>query len=217
MKKKILIVIIVMSFLFCSYVDAQSYNNLTKKTIVIDPGHGGVDPGTIYNDVLEKDINLQISLILKELLEKENVNVIMTRNGDYDLSSPKAVFRKKSDFDNRISLINNSSADLYLSIHLNYLNDARYFGPQVFYLKDKKLADIMQENLNKISNSKRKIKMIPSDIYMFKKLQTNGLLIECGFLSNKDDRNKLINKEYQQKFAKTIITSLKLYFTQNSK
>ena len=150
MKKYMLIIFLIVIIFSASIVNARSKNALKNKIIVIDPGHGGVDPGTVFNDIYEKDINLEISIIIKSLLEKENVNVIMTRNGDYDLSYPNAMYRKKSDFDNRIFLINNSNADLYLSIHLNYLNDSRYYGPQVFYLLDEKLANIMQKNLNKI-------------------------------------------------------------------
>ena len=214
MKKYMLIIFLIVIIFSASIVNARSKNALKNKIIVIDPGHGGVDPGTVFNDLYEKDINLEISIIIKSLLEKENVNVIMTRNGDYDLSYPNAMYRKKSDFDNRIFLINNSNADLYLSIHLNYLNDSRYYGPQVFYLLDEKLANIMQKNLNKIANSNRNIKTIPSDTYMYKKLSINGLLIECGFLSNENDRIRLTNKDYQLRFAKGVVDTLKVYFTQ---
>jgi N-acetylmuramoyl-L-alanine amidase len=216
MKKYLIIIFFIGITLGTSMVNARSNNILNNKVIVIDPGHGGVDPGTVYNDLYEKNINLEISLILKSLLEKENVKVIMTRNGDYDLSYPNAMYRKKSDFDNRIFLINNSNADLYLSIHLNYLNDSRYYGPQVFYLLDEKLANIMQKNLNKIANSNRNIKTIPFDTYMYKKLSINGLLIECGFLSNNNDRMRLSDKEYQLKFAKSVVDTLKVYFTQTN-
>ena len=124
------------------------------------------------------------------------------------------MFRKKSDFDNRIKLINNSGSDLYISIHLNYLEDGSYFGPQVFYKKnDVKLATLLQKNLNTFANSTRSIKLMPDDTYMYKQLEIPGVLIECGFLSNASDRNKLQNAEYQLKLSKTIANSLVLYFS----
>ena len=95
---------------------------LTGKTIVLDIGHGGDDPGTSYQNVLEKDLNLAIGLELEKELSKNGASIILTREGDYDLASPDANRRKKSDFDNRIDLINNSNANIYLSFHIqNYL------------------------------------------------------------------------------------------------
>lgn len=188
-------------------------NNLVGKTIVIDPGHGNKDPGTTYGEIYEKNINLEISLKLKEVLEKSGAKVIMTRDGDYDLAYPNASYRKKSDFDNRIKLINESNADLYISIHLNYLTDTSYFGPQVFYDKDnEKLANILQQELNKKIKSNRKIKKIPSKTYMYDKLNIPGVLIECGFLSNTVEREKLLNSEYQKNIAISIKNAIEKYF-----
>ena len=196
-----------------SSIDA-SYDKIKTKTVIIDPGHGGIDGGTSAADgTLEKDINLKISLYLKGILENYGAITLMTRDGDYDLSTPNALYRKKSDFDNRIDLINNSGADLYISIHLNYLNDTKYYGPQVFYLnKNIYLANIMQNTLNKSLNGSRKIKKIPSDTYMYSKLKISGILIECGFLSNANERNKLITDKYQQKVAFEIANGIIKYY-----
>ena len=186
---------------------------LTGKTIVIDPGHGLEDPGTSYGNVYEKDINLNISLYLEEELGSLGANVILTRDGDYDLSTPNANYRKKSDFDNRIKLINESNSDLYISIHLNYLNNYKYKGPQVFYNNDNKaLAQIIQNSMNNILNGDRKTKKIPSDTYMYNKLKLPGVLIECGFLSNKEERELLKTNEYQKKVAKSIALGIMKYF-----
>ena len=176
---------------------------------------GIYDDDTYINPyIYEKDINLNISLYLKEKLESNGATVYMTRDGDYDLSTPNAIYRKKSDFDNRINLINNSNADIYLSIHLNYLSDFKYYGPQVFYNgKNIYFANIMQDVLNKGLNSNRKIKTIPKDTYMYSKLKVNGLLIECGFLSNYEDRQKLITNEYQKKVANLISNGVIKYFS----
>lgn len=186
---------------------------LTGKTIVIDPGHGREDPGTSYGNVYEKDINLAISLYLEKELGALGAEVILTRDGDYDLSKPDATYRKKSDFDNRIKLINESNASMYISIHLNYLSDTRYSGPQVFYNgEDKKLAETIQSAMNKDLNGDRVVKKIPSDTYMYNKLKISGLLIECGFLSNYKERELLQTKEYQIKVAKSIANGILEYF-----
>ena len=83
---------------------------LSGRIFVIDAGHGGVDPGTVVGSIYEKDINLDISLALRDELTKLGAIVYMTREGDYDLGTPKATYRKKSDFDHRISYINKSKA-----------------------------------------------------------------------------------------------------------
>ena len=159
---------------------------LEGKTIVLDAGHGGLDPGTMYQNIYEKDINLAIVLALENELKELGAKVILTRSGDYDLAKPKAKWRKKSDFDNRINLINNSNADLYLSIHLNYLENKKYYGPQVFYNEkeaiNKDIALKLQEFLNQELKTDREVKLIPNRTYMYDKLTIPGVLIECGFL-----------------------------------
>ena len=186
---------------------------LTNKVIVLDAGHGKEDPGTSYGKIYEKDINLKIVLELEKELGSLGAEVILTRDGDYDLSKPDANYRKKSDFDNRIKVINKSNADMYISIHLNYLSDSRYSGPQVFYRGDNKdLAEIIQKNMNVYLKGDRDIKKIPSDIYMYNKLNISGVLIECGFLSNLKERSLLQTLEYQKLVAKSIAKGILEYF-----
>ena len=185
---------------------------LQGKVIVVDAGHGGLDPGTVYKDIYEKDINLSIAKYLEYELNTMGATVILTRNSDNDLSNGVKYHRKKTDFDNRIKIINEDYVDMYISIHLNYLSNNKYYGPQVFYNNDnKELAMIIQDELNMISTSNREIKQIPSNTYMDKKLTKKGVLIECGFLSNYSERSKLINKEYQQMLANTITKGIIKY------
>lgn len=185
---------------------------LQGKVIVVDAGHGGLDPGTVYKDIYEKDINLSIAKYLEYELNTMGATVILTRNSDNDLSNGVKYHRKKTDFDNRIKIINEDYVDMYISIHLNYLSNNKYYGPQVFYNNDnKELAMIIQNELNMISTSNREIKQIPSNTYMYKKLTKKGVLIECGFLSNYSERSKLINKEYQQMLANTITKGIIKY------
>lgn len=215
MKKYLCIVFILFGLLVILFnvINVSAFLPLSGKIIVIDPGHGGKDPGTSYGDILEKNINLKIALFLESELTKRGASVILTREGDYDLSKANAVWRKKSDFDNRIKVINETRANLYLSIHLNYLNQAEYSGAQVFYNKEnKKLALFVQENLNKNLNGDREIKKIPTNTYMYSKLNISGLLIECGFLSNYNERNLLITSKYQEKIASVIAEAISDFY-----
>ena len=194
-----------------------SASNLTfpllGKTIYLDAGHGGVDNGATVNNVHEKDLNLQIVYKLKETLTSAGATVLLTRKDDNDISNPNALYRKKSDFDNRIKLINNSNADLYISIHQNIYQNKKYSGPQVFYVKDnQKLAEIIQNTLNKYLNTKRKVKTI-NNTYMYKLLKKKGILIECGFISNDNERYKLKTEEYQLELSKIITEGIITYYS----
>ncbi len=184
---------------------------LSGRVFVIDPGHGGVDPGTVVGSIYEKNINLDISLALRDELTKLGAIVYMTREGDYDLGTPKATYRKKSDFDHRISYINKSKADYYLSIHLNYLSDASYSGVQVFYStvqeQNKDLALSIQNYMNEKLGTDREIKKISNSIYMYSKLTVPGVLIECGFLSNSSERQLLQDENYIREFATYLAES----------
>ena len=215
MKAKIKILTLIILLLSALFIKTKvnALMLLSGKTIVIDPGHGGKDPGTISDTTHEKDINLAISKALEIELSKVGATVILTREDDYDLSNPNARWRKKSDFDNRIHLINNSKADLYLSIHLNYLSNSAYSGPQVFYNKNNEtLAKIVQETLNANLNTNRDIKQIPTKTYMYDKLKIPGVLIECGFLSNSNELQQLKTDKYQQKIASIIKNAIINYY-----
>ena len=204
--------------LFALVITIMSFSNvsanlpLSGKAIYLDPGHGGVDPGSVVDNVLEKDINLNISKYLSMELQNYGAVVYLTRDGDYDLGSPKARYRKKSDFDNRIKRINQSKASLYLSIHLNVLKNEKYYGPQVFYNTQNdlniKLAEHIQLYLNQSLENDREIERIPTHTYMYSKLDIPGVLIEGGFLSNDKERALLITEQYQKKIASLIAEAI---------
>ncbi len=206
--------LIILMLLTMTITNGKELNNkLMGKIIVLDAGHGGKDKGTMVNGIYESDINLDIVLKLRDELVKQGVEVLLTRDGDYDLSSPDVDRRKKSDFDNRIRLINNSNADLYLSIHINFLSNKKYYGSQVFYTKDnEKLALAIQKKFNEKLESPMKVKKLSNTIYMYKNLEVPGVLIECGFLSNDKERNLLKSDEYQSKLVDTIILGLIEYY-----
>ena len=203
----------VIVFLLMYGIPVRASLPLQGKVIVVDAGHGGKDPGTTYKDIYEKDINLSISLYLEEYLSEYGATVILTRDSDNDLSYGETNHRKKTDFDNRIKIINNKYTDMYLSIHLNYLTNKKYYGAQVFYNNDnEKLAKSIQEYLNNNLETDREIKEIPSSTYMYKKLEKRGVLIECGFLSNEVERSKLVTEEYQREVAKAIADAIVNYY-----
>lgn len=202
-----------MFFVILYMVPVSASLPLQGKVIVVDAGHGGLDPGTVYKDIYEKDINLSISLYLEKYLSEMGATVILTRDSDADLSGGVKNHRKKADFDERIKIINNEYTDLYISIHLNYLTNTRYYGAQVFYNNDNKnLAKSIQDYLNKNTNTDREIKKIPTSTYMYDKLTTRGVLVECGFLSNANERAKLVTAEYQEEFAKVLAQAVVNYY-----
>ena len=127
---------VVFILLLCgfSFVSADNYNlDLLGKVIYIDPGHGGIDPGAVYKDIYEADINLEISNTLASTLEKYGAIVYLTRYDNYDLSVTNSINRKRSDLSRRANIINKSLCDIYISIHLNAETSSTLFGAQVFY------------------------------------------------------------------------------------
>lgn len=215
MKKYFIGILVTFIFVFALFysMPVRADLPLQGKVIVVDAGHGFLDPGTTYKDIYEKDIVLKISLYLEESLSEMGATVVMTRTSDKDLSNGVKNHRKKTDFDNRIKIINNEYTDMYLSIHLNYLSNTAYYGPQVFYNNDNLLiAETLQKYLNNEIGSDRKVKEIPSSTYMYSRLTKPGVLIECGFLSNTNERNKLITSSYQKKLAQIIAIAIANYY-----
>ena len=206
----LLLSVLLFSITFVRANPLESNLKLIGKVIYLDPGHGGTDPGAVYKDIYEKDITLSICKKLKELLEQEGAIVYMTRYDDYDLSS-STHNRKKRDLNNRAKVINESMADMYISIHLNSINSTTWRGIQVFYddinKNNKTIAGILQNNLNK----ERKIKEI-NNILMNRKIKIPGVLIEAGFLSNPSDRYLLKDTNYQYKLSNKIKESIIEYF-----
>ena len=186
-------------------------NSLAGKIIYLDPGHGGRDPGANYLNIKESDINLSICLILREKLEMAGATVYLTREGDYDLSSIYTKKHKRSDLNNRIKLINNSKADIYISIHLNATPSNKWYGTQVFYDKVNKENKIIAEIISNNLNTKRKYQKLEG-MYLNKNLKVPGVLIEAGFISNYNDRIKLMDKEYQEKLSEQIVDGIIEYF-----
>lgn len=202
----------------CAFGFVRASDNdlqLLGKVIYIDAGHGGIDPGAVYKDIHEADINLKISMSLANLLEKNGAIVLLTRTGDYDLSVNNAVNRKRSDLSRRANIINESNGDIYISIHLNSIASSTWRGAQVFYddinPKNEKLAKLLQNTLKKDLKSSREYKEM-TDMYMYKRIKIPGVLVEVGFLSNDNERYLLLQKTYQDKVAKSLCGGIIEYF-----
>ena len=196
-------------------VDALLTNlPLFGKVIYVDPGHGGRDPGAMYGKLMEKDIVLEISNVLVEELTKQGAIVYMTRDSDEDLSSRWDPQKKRGDLYRRIMLYKKNKADMYLSIHLNSSYSSSDKGIEVLYNKinknNKVLGEILIKNFDEKFYNVREL--ITTDLYMYRNTTTIGVLIECGFLSNSDDRYNLQRKSYQEKLAVTITKSVIEYF-----
>ena len=218
MKKKLYALFFITLFLFGAFsIRALKQEDfpLLGKVIYLDPGHGGTDPGAEYKDIYEKNINLSISLKLQEELGKLGAIVYLTRDGDYDLSVPNTINRKRSDLSRRSNIINNSLCDLFLSIHLNAESSGKWRGPQIFYddasEDNKKIAELLQKELNKNLKGNREMKEV-SDLYLQKRIKRPGVLVEVGFLSNASDRYLLKSETYQQKVALVLKNAVLKYF-----
>lgn len=180
-------------------------NALNDKIIYIDAGHGGKDNGASVDNIIEDSINLAISEFLLEELMKDGAYVLMSRTNDYDLASMYQANRKREDLNNRVKYINNSKPDLFISIHLNTYLSSSVSGAQVFYQnseKSKRLAEMIQSQMNELNKNPKKVKI--GDYFILNNTHPVGVLIECGFLSNEEEREKLNTGNYQMKIAKKI-------------
>ena len=188
---------------------------IKEVVVVIDPGHGGVDPGKVgVHQELEKNINLEISLLLRDKLTKKGVKVVTTRDTDEGLYSEGDSNKKMADLKSRIRIIDESKCMLAISIHQNSYQLQEVSGPQVFYyeesLEGKMAAQYLQDALNENLNSNRKIKSNDS-YYLLKKSNSPAVIVECGFLSNDEEANNLVKKEYQDQIAEKICKGIILY------
>lgn len=203
-------------------VTNDSEKNENKKIVVIDPGHGGFDPGKVgVNDVLEKDINLSISQKLKEKLEAEGIEVLMTRSEDCGLYSSTDSNKKRTDMQKRVEIINTSNAAIAVSIHQNSFSQESSKGAQVFYHvsseKGKVLGETLQEVIkSEIADGNHRVAKSNDSYYMLRKTQCPLVIVECGFLSNYEEAKLLTEDEYQDKMATAILDGIKKYLEENA-
>ncbi len=203
-----------------NYIDTVSLP-VSGKTIVIDAGHGVPDEGAQADDgTTEAETNLKIALKLQNLLEQSGCTVILTRsdeNGLYDIDSKTLRQKKISDIKNRVKIGNESSADIFVSIHLNKIPQQQYSGWQTFYNEDseegKKLAISIQNSLNEaIQKENTRVASKIQNIYIINHIEIPTTIVECGFLSNPEEKNNLLDDNYQNRLAWGIYTGIIDYF-----
>lgn len=216
---KVLTVLLVLAMIFVAGESAQFVSTLEEHirkakdksvTIVVDAGHGGIDPGKVgVNNALEKDINLAIALKLERNLKQNGINVVMTRTDDSGLYNENDSNKKVRDMKNRLSIIEEAKPALAVSIHQNSYPDKSVSGVQVFYYKDsaksKAAAELMQTQLIKsLKPSKERAAKDNSSYYLLKKTSVPIMIIECAFMSNPTEAELLIQDDYQEKVAWAI-------------
>lgn len=175
---------------------------VAQKNIVIDAGHGGWDPGKVRNDgIQEKKINLEIAKKLQIYLEQGGAYVMTTRADDNALSE-----KKREDLKERKVIANDENVDLFVSIHQNSFPKSSVRGAQVFYFKNseqgKALAECIQGRIKEFADpSNTRVPKANSEYYILKNTQKASVIVECGFLSNEEENEKLNSEEYQEKIA----------------
>lgn len=194
---------------------------VSNKVIILDAGHGIPDEGAqSSNGTTEAETNLKIALKVQNLLEQSGSTVILTRsdeNAIYDLDSKTLKQKKISDIHNRVKIGNESSADIFVSIHLNKIPQQQYYGWQCFYKEGNeqstKLAKNLQTNLNEsMQKENKRIAMKLENVYIIKHVEIPISIVECGFLSNPEEEKLLLTDEYQDRLAWGIYNGIMDYF-----
>lgn len=230
-KRKNAVLILLILFLSIAIFSLDSGANPITETskynggtiVVLDAGHGGEDPGVVsdYSGLAEKDLNLRITQFVKGLLEQDGYTVFLTRSEDvlqYS-SGTKGIYEKrKQDLTKRKKIIDESNADIAVSIHMNGFKDTQYKGAQTFFppssVDSERLAKSIQNTMvSAIDPDNKRVALLKKErIMIFKNLKVPTALIECGFLSNSEEEAKLKTLEYQEKVAKAIKMGIDGYF-----
>ena len=190
--------------------DAAPLGPLKGLTIAVDAGHGGYDGGAVgrVTGVPEKGLNLDVAQRLEKLLCAQGADVVMTRTGDYALCDENPPIRKKlQDMQRRAEIIRLNDADMVLSIHMNEYAGRSESGPQVFYREGcpagRLLAGAVQEAMIRGLKPGRERSALGGDYYILT-LGVPSVLVECGFLSNREEETRLMQADYRQQIARTV-------------
>lgn len=201
---------------FLSSIPVTETLNQQKPIIVIDAGHGGFDGGAVgrYTGVKEDGINLAVAKLLKIQFRKEGYSVIMTRSDGNALGDTK-----DADMAKRRSIIDESNADIVISVHMNKYGDPAVHGPQVFYFSEsaegEALAKLIQEQMNKALSPPRPRMHKSENYFILRSGSCPCVIVECGFLSNEREERLLQTESYQLQCAKAIFEGAKAYIDQH--
>ena len=196
---------------------------LAGKVIVLDPGHGGADGGAQGKDKTEeKDISLEVAKKTRDYLQQAGALVYLTRETDKDLAGEgvRGLSKRKSiDIRNRLKLIHEKEADLFVTIHLNAIPATQWSGAQTFYSdvlpENKHLATMIQDEIIRNLENTKRVPLEMNQMYLLKYAEVPGALVEIGFLSNEVERELLKDKAYQQKMAASIYQGIIRYVTED--
>ena len=221
----LLVVIAVVFNTVFTYITENDYKNTAvytaplPQTIIIDAGHGGEDGGAVgINNIIEKDLNLEISLLLADLLKSAGYNIIMTRTDDIMLYTEYIKGKLKSqDLKYRLSIAEQNPDSIFISIHMNKFPKASASGTQLYYSPNHTASEILAKNVQSYvkeylqPNNNREIKKSGSQIYLMKKITIPAILIECGFISNYEETELLTNSTYRHILACVIYCAVNNY------
>ncbi len=219
-KRTVILIVAILIFSVFALVSLGAGNDEIK--IIVDAGHGAPDGGAVgVSGTIEKDINLAIAMKLSEVLEGKGFTVIMTRTGDngiYDAESETIREMKKSDMNARLSIMKNSGADLFVSIHMNSFTQKSANGLHVFYASNhpevKTLAEEIQSGIYEITGAAtHAVKTADERLFLMKKPPVPAILVECGFLSNPQEEEKLKSEDYQSRLSWAIADAIDKYYT----
>ena len=182
-------------------------------TVVLDPGHGGIDAGkTGVHGTEEKEVNLKIALKIKEILKKEAIEVVMTRDTDERLADSQV-----EDLKERVSVMNQAEPVIAVSIHQNSYHEESVKGAQVFYhsqsREGEKAAGVIQEQLNELQTDNTKKTKSNDTYYILKNTEVPVVIVECGFLSNYEEAEKLSDNVHQEKIAAAVAGGIMSYMS----
>jgi len=202
-----------------SYASGSHNNDIL--TVIVDAGHGLPDGGTVgISGSVEQKINLDIALKLKEVFEGKEIKVVMTReteNGLWDSDSQTIRQKKVSDMNNRLNIMKESDADLFISIHMNSYPNSKTSGLRVFYSPNHKeilpLAENIQVRMKEITGANTTVvKSADKSLFLMKNPPIPAILVECGFLSNPKEEKKLQESDYQARLAWAIADAIENYY-----
>ena len=188
-----------------------------KTRIVIDAGHGGEDGGAVSDSgVAEKDINLSVANNVSDMFRLLGYEVVQTRDSDNDLSDGEATTRERkvSDMKKRLEIFESDPSNTVISIHQNKFTESKYHGTQVFYSPNNadssRLAEGIRFSVKSLlqPENERECKTADSGIYLLKNTRQPAVIVECGFISNKEELEKLLDEKYQKKLALAIATGV---------
>ena len=218
----VLLLILLIGLVFANqklqeYVSSEKVE-VKENTVIIDPGHGGSDPGKVgINGALEKDVNLSVAKKVKKKLEKKGYEVIMTREKDEMQSEENSNNQKVQDMKARVDLINETVPAVTVSIHQNSYTSEEVHGAQVFYYshskEGEKAALLMQEALLAVEPENTRQAKANDTYYLLKRTKVPTIIVECGFLSNAEEADQLISEEYQEKLAAAIVSGIEEYLS----